>query len=435
MRSGTDWQPTAAHTRAVLGSVVLSALAVGLRRPDLLVLATPLLIATVAGRMSRPSDTPTVHQRLGHSTLTEGDATAYHIRVDDPSAQTETIAAVLRPERWIDLRPADGQIATSRRDEASTQTLDLVVRPTRWGNYTVGPAIVVATSRWGAYRWRAPNGGATQHLQVLPHSSTDDASADSRVAAPGLVGSHRSPRYGSGAEFATIRPFVAGDRLHRIRWPQSLRTGTLQVASTWADQDRHVVLIVDAVVDVGHSTGIDGVASSLDITVRAAAAIAEHHLGHGDRVSLVTVGSQRRDRLPPGTGVRHLRRILATLATVEPAGVLIGPDRIPKHLGHGSLVIILSSLRTPWALTRAVAMSGQGLFAVVVDCLPPDLEHRHELDGYEAAAWRIERLRRERPLQRASEMGIPVVPWRGPAGLDVVVRDLHRRRHIRSGWS
>ncbi len=419
----------------MLGSVVLAALAVGLRRPDLLVLAAPLLIATVAGRRSKPVGTPAVHQRLGHSTLTEGEATTYHIRVDDPNEQTETIAAVLKPQRWIDLRPEDGQVATRVQGDVNTHTLDVVVRPTRWGNYTVGLALVVATSSWGAYRWRAATDGATHRLQVLPLSSGHDASNGSLVAAPGLVGSHRSPRYGSGAEFATIRPFVAGDRLHRIRWAQSLRTGTLQVASTWADQDRHVVLVVDAVVDIGISTGIDGAASSLDITVRAAAAIAEHHISQGDRVSLVTVGSLRRDRLPPATGVRHLRRVLATLAAIQPAGVLIGPDRIPKHLGRGSLVIILSSLRSPWALTRAVAMSGQGLFAVVVDCLPPDLEHRHGLDGYEAAAWRIDRLRREHHLRRAGEMGIAVVPWRDPTSLDAVVRDLQRRRHMRSGWS
>ena len=413
----------------------MSALAVGLRRPDLLVLATPLLIAAVAGRRSRPLGTPAVHRWLGHNTLTEGEATTYHIRVDDPSDRTETVAAVVRPQRWIDLRPEDGQVAAGARCDVGSHTLDVVVRPTRWGNYTVGLALVVATSSWGAYRWSGPKGGATLRLQVLPHSSSHDAGPDSLVAAPGLVGSHRSPRYGSGAEFATIRPFVAGDRLNRIRWPQSLRTGKLQVASTWADQDRHVVLIVDAVVDIGLSTGIDGLASSLDITVRAAAAVAEHHLGQGDRVSLVTAGSQRRDRLPPATGVRHLRRILATLAAIQPAGLLIGPDRIPKNLGRGSLVIILSSLRTPWALTRAVAMSGQGLFVVVVDCLPPDLEHRHELDGYEAAAWRIERVRREHHLRRAGEMGIAVVPWRSATSLDAVIRDLHRRRHIRSGWS
>lgn len=413
----------------------MSALAVGLRRPDLLVLATPLLIAAVAGRMSKPVRTPVVHRWLGHHTLSEGEATMYHIRVDDPSDRTETVAAVVQPQRWIELRPEDGQVATGARGDVGAHTLDVVVRPTRWGNYTLGLALVVATSSWGAYRWIAPHDGAALRLLVLPRSTNHDAGPDSLVAVPGLVGSHRSPRYGSGAEFATIRPFVAGDRLNRIRWPQSLRTGKLQVASTWADQDRHVVLIADAVVDVGPSTGIDGSASSLDITVRAAAAIAEHHLGQGDRVSLLTVGSLRRDRLPPATGVRHLRRLLATLAGIQPAGLLVGPDRIPKHLGRGSLVIILSSLRTPWALSRAVAMNAQGLFAVVVDCLPPDLEHRHEPDDYEAAARRIERLRREHHLRRAGEMGIAVVPWRGASGLDAVIRDLHRRRHLRSGWS
>lgn len=400
-----------------------------------MVAATPLLIAMIAGRHAEPFGVPTVRHRLGHNTLNEGEATTYHVRFDDPAGQTETVAAVLSPQQWIELRPEDGQLATRAHGDGGAQTLDIVVRPTRWGNYTVGPALLVATSGWGAYRWHAPLDGERPRLQVLPRSPTEAGGRGSAVATPGLVGSHRSPRYGSGAEFATIRPFTAGDRLHRIRWVPSLRSRTLQVTSTWADQDRHVVLIVDAVVDVGNSTGIDGDASSLDVSVRASAAIAEHHLSHGDRVSLVTVGSRRRHRLPPGTGTRHFRRLLATLAAVQPAGVLLGPDRIPKNLGRGSLVILLSPLRTPWALSRAIAMTNQGLFVVVVDCLPTDLEDREALGQEEATAWRVDRLQREHRIGRAGERGIAVVRWRTAAELDAVIRDVRQRRQLRSGWS
>lgn len=415
--------------------MIVCALAVVLRRPGLLVVVTPMLVAAACGAASRPFSTPTVRQWLDHQTLREGEATTYHALIDGTTDGIETVAAVLEPRRWIELRPEHGQVAVTTGDDVGTHSLSIIVRSTRWGNYTVGRALVVASSSWGAYRWFAPQGGPTPHLAVLPGASEDAARTAATAASPGLVGSHRSPRYGSGSEFATIRPFTTGDRLHRIRWPQSLRKGTLQVAATWADQDRHVVLVVDAVVDVGRSTGIDGTASSLDITVRAAAAIAAHQVGRGDRVSLVTVGSRRFHRVPPATGGRHLQRILMTLASIQPAGVLLGPDQIPKRLGRGSLVIMLSALRTPWALTRAVEMTAHGLLVVVVDCLPPDLEQRSASNAYESAAWKIERLRREHQIRRAADMGIAVVPWRGSAALEAVTRDLYRRRHRRPGWS
>lgn len=413
--------------------MALSALGVGLRRPDLLVIATPLIIAATAGTMSRPSSIPSIRQWLGHDTVREGDATTLHISVEDTDDRITTIAAVLSPQRFIELRPQEGQTMIAVAGERVIGSMEIVVRPIRWGTYNVGRALVVATSGWGAFRWIAPGDGPANRLLVVPRPSGHDERADAPAATPGLVGSHRSPRYGSGTEFATIRPFSQGDRMHRIRWPPSLRTGTLQVATTWADQDRHVILIADAVADVGRSTGIDGIASSLDITTRATAALAEHHLAQGDRVSLVVVGSQRRHRLAPATGAQHLRRVLATLATIEPAGVLIGPDRIPKRIGRGSLVIILSPLRSPWALTRAVAMSDQGLLVVVVDCLPPDIEQQYPHDVHTSAAWRIEKLRREHHFLRAGQRGVAVVPWNGPARLDAIVRDLHGRRHLRSG--
>lgn len=434
MKPTSAWQPTAAHTRAVVAGMVMCALAVGFRRPALLVLAAPLVVAAVAGTATRPRSTPTVRHRLAHGTLGEGQATTYRVDVDDQSEDVETVSMVVRPQHRLQLRPALGQATTSHRAALGRHRLDVVIRFTRWGMYSIPRALVVATSAWGAHRWIAPQDGPALRVAVVPGSGQDRSTGEEPVAVPGLVGSHRSPRYGAGSEFATIRPFAPGDRLTRIRWPRSLRSGTLHVASTWADQDRHVVLVVDALFDVGVSGGIDGDASSLDLTVRTAADLAADHLGRGDRVSLVTVGAQRFDALPAATGSSHLQRILVTLASLAPAGVRLGPDRIPKQLGRGSLVLVLSSLRDPWMLSRVVAMTSQGLTVIVVDCLPADLETRHAESADHAAAWRIDRLRRQYQFQRAAAMGIAIVPA-GGIDLDTVVRRVLQRRVIRSGFS
>ena len=51
--------------------------------------------------------------------------------------------------------------------------------------------------------------------------------------------------------------------------------------------------------------------------MRAAAAIAEHHVRSGDRVALRVVG-RGRELVGYGTGARHLRRLQHTLAGVRP---------------------------------------------------------------------------------------------------------------------
>jgi uncharacterized protein (DUF58 family) len=155
-----------------------------------------------------------------------------------------------------------------------------------------------------------------QQLTVWPQAAVYDSTAEAPQP-DGLVGAHRSRRVGSGTEFSGIRPFAPGDRLRRISWPVSLRTGELQVVTTRAEQDASVLVVVDALRDIGVSGGVDGRASSLDLTVRAASALSEHHIRRGDRVGLRVVGSSDL-RVPLGSGPRHLHRLTGTLARVLP---------------------------------------------------------------------------------------------------------------------
>ena len=78
-----------------------------------------------------------------------------------------------------------------------------------------------------------------------------------------------------------------------------MRTRELHVAATLSDRDAEVVLLLDVLSEAGTSGGVKGSASVLDTTVRSAAAIAEHYLKRGDRVSLLEYGASAR-RLRPG---------------------------------------------------------------------------------------------------------------------------------------
>ncbi|MFZ4719630.1 MAG: DUF58 domain-containing protein [Ilumatobacteraceae bacterium] len=429
MRFEDRWRPTAAHARAMVVGLLLAVIAVLGRRPDLLVLATPFLGAALWAVVRRPTELPGVRQRIGHATVREGDTTVWHVAVDDPEGRVDDVAVLLEAPDWIERKPLDGQTVVALHEDGD-RGLDVVVRSTRWGRRRMGPALVVATSAWGGFRWTTRSESYSASLLTLPQTSSFDATAPP-VHVPGLIGVNRSPRPGAGSEFASIRPFQPGDRLRRIHWPTSVRTGALHVSATWADHDRHVVLLVDAVDDVGESGGIDGRASSLDVAVRAAGAIAEHYVHAGDRVALVMMGARGVQRVPPASGSRHLRRLLDVLSDATPAGLQRDDGRVPRGLGGGALVVMLSPLTSPPAIRRAAAIADQGISLLVVDCLPDDITRHDPDDPYIAITWRIELLKRDRVLRTMREAGIAVVPWRGPGSLDVVLRDLQHHSGTR----
>ncbi len=426
MTGAGRWLPTAAHVRAVLCAAVGVGVAVLARRPDLLVVATPFVVIALWSVLARPTRVPVVDQSLGHAVVHEGQVTRWHVSVVDEEGLVEDVAVVLEAPERIDQEPELGQRAVSLPVDGS-DGLAVTLRPVRWGRHKVMPAVVVASSAWGAFRWIALGTGS-RTVVALPQALTFDA-ATNPVRSPGLVGLSRSPRQGSGTEFASIRPFQPGDRLRRIHWPQTLRTGVTHVRSTWADNDRHVVLLLDALADIGVSDGVDGRSSSLDVAMRAAAAVARHHVDDGDRVSLVVMTPNGVLRVPPGSGHRHLRRILEILATVQPVSSANDTGRVPRGLHSGELVILFSPLVSTGSVDRAAALADRGLGLVVVDCLPPTVDVDTGGDPYAEMSWRIESLERARRLRLAGEAGIAVVPWVGPGSLDLVLRDL--QRHVR----
>jgi uncharacterized protein (DUF58 family) len=231
-----------------------------------------------------------------------------------------------------------------------------------------------------------------------------------------------------------------------VHWPVSVRTGQLHVTSTYADQDSEVVLLVDAMHDIGLSEGAGGRSSSLDNAVRAAGAIAEHYLRTGDRVGLRVLGARGVPALDSAAGKNHLRRVLDTLArTTASKGSVADEKRLRGQLRHrvgtGALVVVLTPAISSEVLGHALALSRRGIPVIVIDTLPAELASpsldAHLLDTVmpeadkhsqtSLLAWRMRLLEREHEMRRAREAGVPIVPWSGPGTLDIVLRDLGRR--------
>lgn len=420
------WQPTAALVRAAVAGLALSIAGMLLRRVDLVVMAVPLLAIAVWSTLRRPTAAPEVTQTIDHGVVREGDTTTWRIALTAGDPHLDDVAAVLPMPRFAELDPPQGSVvaAVDHRTDDTTD-LTVLVRSVRWGRRGVEPAWVVASNPWAGFRWVSSD--TLPHLHItLPLPTAFDAVPPPALAR-GLVGLNRASRPGSGTEFAGIRPFQPGDRLRRIHWPRSMRTGALHVTATWAEEDRHVAIVVDAFADVGDSDGLDGRASSLDTGVRAAGAIAEHHLHRGERVSLQVLGARQRVHVPAASGTGHLRRILDRLTAIEP-----GPNEPPSgrpRLGidPGALVVLLSPLVAPSVLERAIDWSGRGFTVVVIDTLPDGVVDQEADDPFGTLAWRIRLLERDREIRRIQQAGVPVVPWRGPGSLDEVLRGVHRR--------
>lgn len=424
----TRWRPTAALGRALVVAGTGLALAVLFGDPVLVVLVAPLALVGALGLVFRPAAEPALANRLAHTLLREGQGTTCALSLAG-AGDAEQVTRVLARTPHVALRPATGMLAARLTPGSPPPVVE--VGPRRWGLPEVGEERVAVTSAWAGYRWGPVLLGA-RPMTVLPEAAPFDSRAE--VPQPlGLVGAHRSRRGGDGTELAGIRPFAVGDRLRRIDWRVSLRTGDLHVVSTLSEEDAGVLIVLDALAEVGRSGGLDGTESSLDVAVRAAAGLAEHHIRRGDRVALRVVGGGGQ-YVGFGAGRRHLRVLMGTLARVR-SGLPrdLTDEALSLRATAGTVVMLLSPMLQEAMMGAAALLTRRGLAVLVIDTLPPGAAPvpGQGRDAQVARlAWRMRRAERDVLLERLAGTGCPVVPWRGPGTLDHVLRRLARRAQL-----
>ncbi|MCM0619055.1 DUF58 domain-containing protein [Nocardioides bruguierae] len=433
----TGWRMSPVLVRGIVVACLGLGLAVVSGRLVVLVLVAPWVVLVLVQLVLRPGQAPRAVVGVREHVLTEGATTTLHVDVAE-AQEAETLTVVADQVPWLRLRPwrgtqqVDVARATPRTDGSVRVRLGLEAR--RWGPHQPGGVGVGATAGWDGWAW-GPVPLLPPALHVLPRPATLATSA-AHPDPDGLVGAHAARRAGSGVEPDDIRAFAPGDRLRRINWRVSLRTGELHVVTSRAEVDGGVLLLVDAYGDQGTSEGAGGRESSLDTGVRVAAALGERLTGRGDRVGLRVLSGGVPRELRPGSGRRHQRRLLGVLAGVraDPGSVAsrtAGGARLPVgHLPGGTLVVVLSSLLDDRVTSSVAAISQRGLPLIVVDTLGGGarLEARDGLRADVAdLAWRLRLLERESLLARVEAAGCAVVRWSGPASLEEVLRGLSRR--------
>ena len=423
MATAAGWRPTHAHLRATFAGTVLLVAALALGRPDLALIGTPLAVVALWAGINRPRRAPHVVGRGDRLTVQEGEDFSWTCTVSEVDAGARVV--VVHPsQRFLEVSPASGVVELAAADSV---VVGIGLRALRWGRRTLGHPALAVYDPWLAWRW-GPVEVLSHALTVLPAPTAISATAPAPHPR-GLVGMERAVRAGEGGEFNKVRPFAPGDRLRRIHWAVTARTGQLHVTATHSDEDTQVALLVDALNDIGESTGLDGSHSSMDITVRAVAAVAEQFLRRGDRVGMRVFGAWSVSLLPARSGQVQLRRILDSLSLIEPGSARGAATLTARRgLSPGTLVVMFSPLVEPSVSAQVALLLRSGLDIVVVDTLPPAaITSASTAPDPEALAWRIRMLERRVELDRLASLGVPVVTWSGPHSLDLVLRDLSLR--------
>jgi uncharacterized protein (DUF58 family) len=258
-----------------------------------------------AVRLSRSWSAPAILgvPQLVHLELTNGGAVPLDVWVTDFAAPA--------------LRPLPCELAT-RVPPGDTARCSYEVVPGARGDAQMDLVSLRYRGTLGlAERWASV--ALPQTVRVYPDIGEAQRQALGLIRARQMVTEKRRARvHGLGRDFESLREFQPGDEVRDICWTATARRGRL-VTRTYQPERSQTVWIV---IDAGRlMRARDGRHSGLDRAVNAAFALAQVASGSGDRVALLAYGRGTQQRVPPGHGGPHLRRILEALALAraEPA--------------------------------------------------------------------------------------------------------------------
>lgn len=416
--------PKLAAYAGLCASALLAALV--LRRPELVALAAPFALALAAGLVAFEPAQVGVSLRVEPERALEGAELTLALEL-------AAVSPVERLEVLVDLPPSltpiDGARAVALRlERGERRTLELHVRADRWGGYKLGRVHIRARGPVGLF---VEEGRAHEHALLRVYPREEEVR---RLLAPRETqlssGDEVARAKGDGIEFADIRPFQPGDRIRRINWRASARRSELWVNEAHPERNTDVILFLDSFAEARR----DG-RGTLDMAVRAAAALADAYLRRRDRVGLVGFGGVLRWLLP-GRGLVHAYRIADALLDTDIVFSYAWKDVevLPaRTLPPQALVLALSPLLDDRAVAALLDLRARGFDLAVIDVSP--IPFSPPLPGdLDALAYRLWRLRRRALRYRYEQAGVAVAEWRDGEPLQVAIEEVRSfRRHVLHG--
>jgi uncharacterized protein (DUF58 family) len=158
-----------------------------------------------------------------------------------------------------------------------------------------------------------------------------------------FAGGYASIFHGRGLEFSHVRSYQVGDDVRAIDWKVTARRGAPFVRQFVEERDLLVVLVVDV---SGSGRFGPGERSPSEVAAEIAAALAFAAARNNDRIALLLVSDRVEHFIPPGSGRRHVVRILSEMLTHQPRGsgtdLSAALDRLSRRKGDRATVFVIS---------------------------------------------------------------------------------------------
>jgi uncharacterized protein (DUF58 family) len=393
-------------------------------RPELVALTAPFLLALGVGLALATPPKLDVQVELSSERVLEGDEADVVVSLVSagPVDRLELYVRVPDGVRVIEGRnPVALRLAARERRE-----LRFRLHVDRWGGHVVGPTYIRARDPLGFLAWET-TADTRPELRAYPREDVLR-----RVIQPVetqvFSGNEVARSKGDGIEFADIRSWTRGDALKRVNWRASARRGDLWVNESHPERNTDVILFVDSFAEA--RLGNEG---TLDLAVRATAALADAYVGRRDRVGLIGFGGILR-WLVPGTGTVQLYRIIDALLDTQ---IILSYywkeiDVIPRRmLPPNALVFGLSPLLDPRSVGALLDLRARGFDLAVIDVSPVPFARRPQR-GLDAVAFDIWTMRREALRHRLQQAGVAVSEWQRGAPLQSTLEEVREfRRYAR----
>ena len=394
-------------------------LGLALRLPELIAVGAPFAALVAFALLVERPPRIDVRVTLGEERVVEGDEVDLELEVT-----SRRPAELFVPLSFgLELVDGDNPSAVSGDD-----VVRLRVRADRWGAHLPGVVYLRTHDPFRIVRYE------TRLDRRVPLKAYPGPETLRTLARPletqVFAGNQVARAKGDGIEFADLRQFARGDLVKRVNWRASARRGELWVNEYHPERNADVILFIDAFAEARDELG-----STLDGTVRAAAAIAAHYLREKDRVGLVSFGGVF-NWLLPSTGVLQQYRIVDALLDSRIVLNYAWKDIAsipPRTLPPQALVLALSPLLDERATNALLEVRARGFDLAVVEVSPiPFVPARRD----EAAriAHRVWQLKRVAMRMRYERAGVPVSVWDDRRSLGETLEEVHAfRRYARSG--
>lgn len=188
-------------------------------------------------------------------------------------------------------------------------------------------------------------------LMAMQHQAASLAVRRKYIRAA-MSGAHVSRLRGRGMEFDEVRVYQPGDDVGSIDWKVTARKGVTHVKLYREERERPVLLCLDYRSSMFFAT--QGALKSV-VATQAAALLAWHGIGHGDRLGGMIFSGETHTEIKPMRGkrgvlglfhqcVKHPAWQHASQAVVQPELDLL-TRKLRYTSKHGSLIYILSDFR------------------------------------------------------------------------------------------